>query len=73
MARSPIEIMIDNAGLRCTRCRTPQKIGCSCWEKITLRCPECGRGKRTDKEPGDVVIDNVVTLKCPECWDKTES
>lgn len=70
MARAPIEIMIDNLNMKCVRCGTPMKTGCSCWEKIEFRCPGCGRSKKTYREPSDPIGCKVVELKCPKCWDE---
>lgn len=36
MRRSPIEIMIDAADLKCTVCGKPQSVGCDCWTKCSI-------------------------------------
>jgi hypothetical protein len=67
---SPIEIMIDRSGLKCTRCGAPREAGCKCWEQVKLHCPGCGATKKATRTPSDPPGAKVVELACPKCWDK---
>lgn len=64
MARTPLDILIDRADMRCTVCGTPRAEGCLCW--ITLRCPKCKRTKIGKREKGDPP-GPVVNLTCDRC------
>ena len=59
--RSPIERMIDEAcGYDPTK-KPPKK------EKITLRCPRCGKEKLVDRSTTDPPGTVVIETDCPPC------
>lgn len=67
--RTPIDALIDRAGMRCTRCSAPMGQ-CDCWEKkIKLRCPECKRTMQVVTEPTDPEGTAVVECICDKCDD----
>ena len=69
MSKTPINILIDRAGMKCTRCAAPMG-GCDCWEKnIKLRCPVCKRIKMVYKDPTDPPGTAVVEAPCDRCDD----
>lgn len=63
---SPIDVMVLK-NVRCTKC-APYG-GCSCWERVTLRCRGCGKTKRALREGTDPAGTAVVDCLCPECDD----
>lgn len=64
---SPVDTMILNS-VRCTKCGAAYG-GCSCWEKVTLRCPTCKRTMRVTKDETDPAGTAVVEVLCDRCDD----
>lgn len=63
--RSPIEAAMGRV-MRCTRC-TALMGNCNCWDKITLRCPDCGRTKQAYKDQSDPPGTAIVEAPCDKC------
>lgn len=62
MARSPIEIMIDQAtGYDPSAPKPPRK------PMVMLRCPKCGRKQKSAMEPDDPPGTATVVIQCPKC------
>lgn len=64
---APIEIMLDKVEFKCTRCGTPQTVGCKCFEKVMLYCPKCKRRQKSTREADDPPGTALVTIQCPKC------
>jgi len=62
----PIDIMLDRVEWTCTKCGAKQGT-CSCWIKVTLRCPFCHKEKQTCSDPSDPKGTAIVECSCPEC------
>jgi hypothetical protein len=68
VSRSPVDILFDRVKWTCTRCGAASGT-CSCWEKITLRCPSCKRTKKVYKDETDPVGTATVESLCDRCDD----
>lgn len=62
MARSPIEMMIDQAtGYDPAAPKPPRR------PKVMLHCPKCGRKQKADMDKDDPPGTAVVQVQCPKC------
>ena len=64
---APIDMMLNGVDFKCTRCGTSQKVGCKCFEKVTLYCPKCKRRQKSTREADDPPGTAVVIIQCPKC------
>ena len=62
----PVDILLSKVDFRCTKCGAKQGA-CNCWEKVTLKCPTCGKEKKTHRDKTDPPGTVLIRAQCPDC------